>query len=115
MAAEYDKNDAFIKLETGESGQVVATRHNTSLFSFIGELSMYNHIFVVTEDCETTSKGMYVFNQNPNYARIARYMVDNTYPMHLHLTDVAPCDVEAFERVIATDVGEFDTIPADWK
>lgn len=88
-------------------------RDNSSLFTHLGELAMYDHVFVQYEEGE--SMGAYIFRQNDVFGVLAKYMWENNYTMHLNLTDVADCDVSAFNRSLEQQTGDLDGgIPDDW-
>lgn len=90
-----------------------ATRANTSLFRFMGNLALYNHVFIVTDEEE--GKGTYIFNQHPTYSTFETYMIANHYPLHDYLQGVAECDVDAFEKMVkqtTSDIGDY--VPDDW-
>lgn len=95
---EKDSNEPGIIINFGDR-RFEATPDNTSLFRFMGHLAMYNHVFIVTDEEE--GQGTYLFAQNPAYPTFEQYMIENEYPIHDHLRDIANCDVEAFDKMIA--------------
>lgn len=97
--------DAHLNLETG-TGEIRLDRYNAALFTHIGDLGMYNHVFVQTDPDNDASFGSYIFRHNPSFKFIASWMVENELPMHLNSMDVADCDRDAFEQAIAREIAE---------
>lgn len=109
MTAENEPG-MFIKLE-GEEFE--STPDNTSLFRFIGNLAIYNHVYICLDAEE--GKGTYVFNQNPAYETFEEYMVANDYPIHDNLRDISDCDLDAFEEMVKIYTDKIpDSVPEEW-
>lgn len=79
-------------------GEFDATRENTSLFTFMGKLALYNHVFFVKDEEEGI--GSFLFSLHPSYKEISDYMVEHQYPSHINLQEVAECDMDAYEDMI---------------
>lgn len=95
--------------------EVIAHRWNTSLFTYIGELAAYNHIFVAQEDEEDGAQiGHYIFNSNDQFKTILQFIRTSYFPVHLNLIEVAECDVSAFEGHHYRDVRREDSFPESW-
>ena len=95
--------------------QVEARRENTTLYTFLGQLAIYNHVFVVTKE-DSERPGFYVFKDNNVFDEMADYMLKNQYPAHINLLSVAECDKNAYDNHIKSmcaDIG--DSVPEDWK
>jgi hypothetical protein len=95
-------------------GEFEATRDNTTLFRFMGHLAMYDHIYFTHE--AGTKHPSYLFNQNQGYTILADFMMDNDYPAHINLREVADCDVDAFNKMLQQETA-LDTeggVPAEW-
>ncbi len=106
------EEEPIIEVNFGET-RFEATPENTYLFRFFGKLALYNHIFMLTRPEE--NNGAYLFNQHPAYAKFEQYMVENHYPIHDNLREVAQCDLDAFEGMIADDLRDMsDYPPEDW-
>jgi hypothetical protein len=102
------------KLSLADGRELEATRDNTTLFTFIGKLSLYDHVFFLTD--QERNMGTYLFNVNPMFDEVQDYMITNDYPAHINLRDVAQCDIDAFDKMVSTDVA-IDLeggIPEDW-
>ena len=98
-------------------GEIEARRDNTTLFTFLGKLALYDHVFIHTGDTEDdVAKGMYIFNQNEVYDQMSEYMWENDYPMHINLPEVAQCDLDAFDNMVHKDVEQDleSGIPEEW-
>ena len=110
-----EEKDPHFGLEYGGDKYEVG-RQSASIFSYLGELAVYNHIFIVTEVKESESyEGIYIFNQLSVYAKVFKFMVDNRYPPHYDIGEVGQCDLDAFDKMIkqeASDIG--NTIPDGW-
>jgi len=97
-------------MDTG-GGEFEATPENTSLFSYAGKLAIYDHVFFVRNN----DKGIYLFNQHPVFADVADYIIENDYPMHLFLRNVAQCDIDAFNQMVHSEASDLDKgVPDDW-
>lgn len=99
-----------------ETGEFVASPINTTLFTFLGRLAIYNHIFVQTGDeDDRVMVGTYVFSTHSVYQDIVNFMVEEDFPMMLNRLEVPDCDVNAYNRMIEQHMGDVgDTIPDDW-
>lgn len=98
------------------SGDFEARRDNTSLFTFLGAIACYDHVFVQTGDIEdNVMSGTYIFSTHPAFEKMSEYMVENDYPMHLNLQEAAECDRTAWERMVAQQCTDIDGVPEDWQ
>lgn len=88
------------------------TRENTSLFTFLGELACYDHIFLVFD--EENSEIGYLFKNQEQWTDMAQFLSDNDFPMHLNLQEVAEVDQQAFEATFYADVRQSETFPQEW-
>lgn len=94
-------------------------RFNTTLYTFIGELGMYNHVFIRTSDEESEdTSGGFAFQcappDNPVFQQLASFVLEHNFPMVLNMTRVPPCDRDAFMEASLTDLGGTDFIPDEW-
>ena len=97
-------------IQTGD-GDFESTPMNTSLFNFTGRLAMYDHVFFNTDG----NSGIYLFNQHHSYQEVADFMIEHEYPMHLFLTHVAECDLNAFDSMVKQDVNDLEKgVPDEW-
>lgn len=98
------------------NGEFVATPVNTTLFTFLGRLAMYDHVFLQTgEETEATIVGTYVFNQHPVFREMAEFIMEQNYPMVLNRIEVPDCDVAAFNRMVEQSTGDLDGgVPEGW-
>lgn len=104
------ENEPVMRIELGGS-EFEAVPDNTSLFRFVGQLAMYNHIFFARHE----NSGVYLFSTHQVYPQIEEYMVENSYPIHDHMRDVPQCDLDAFDRMIQQHVGDIgDSVPEEW-
>lgn len=105
------EDEPVIRVNFGEY-EFEATPDNTTLFRFVGQLALYNHVFMVTRPEEST--GAYLFNQHPYYKEFEEYIIENNYPLHDNLRDVAQCDIDAFDNMIKQELDGLDHVPDDW-
>lgn len=106
-----------LMLHIGEGMEFLMTRHNTRLYTFIGNLATRNHLFLILEETEDSYMGHRVFAHNDSYPALAYFMVEHEYPMNLNSTEVPELDEEAFQRSLdqLTDSDDTpDTLPDDW-
>lgn len=96
------------------NGEFLATRDNTSLFTHMGRLALYDHVFFQRGE----DSGTYLFNVAEPYTTIMTHMLENNFPAHINLQEVAECDRVAFDKMIhkeaAHDFEEVDGVPDDW-
>jgi hypothetical protein len=53
--------------------------------------------------------------KHPNYPEVADFMIEHEYPMHLFLTHVAECDLNAFDGMIKQDANDLEKgVPDEW-
>jgi len=92
------------------------TRENTSLFTFLGESAMYNHIFFQKERLDGNRiAGTYLFRPNPNFTKLRAFMEEHHYPMHINLLQPAQCDLDAFNAHYFKDLNDISYIPDEWE
>jgi hypothetical protein len=93
-------------------------RDNTTLFTFLGQLAMYNHVFTTFDKAEEDEeqKGMYVYKAilPDQYARLEEFIVDNEFPQILNMPRVSEMDAETLHNALAKDLSTADTFPEDW-
>lgn len=109
---ETPKNPALEITMNGE--KFLATPENTTLFAFIGELAVYDHVFIETGMTESTPTGAYLFKNQEAWDDIVDFMVTNDYTQHVNLREVAECDRDAFNRTFYEDVRHFASFPQEW-
>lgn len=90
-------------------------RTNTSLYRFMGNLAIYNHVFYAQIEENEVQDSFYMFNTTPAYPQLEKYMVENDFTVRNNLTEVSSADQEAYIRSAIQDLGAADTIPDDWK
>lgn len=105
------ENEPVLEI-TMNGEKILAHRGNTSLFTFLGELAVYDHIFILVD--EESNSGGYLFKNQEIWHEMAGYLFENLYPMHLNLDEVADCDRNAFDHTMYTDIRSTDTFPETW-
>jgi hypothetical protein len=107
------EHDPGMILHINGGEEFLATPENSTLYSFVGHLAIYDHAFFVKDEEE--GAGFYIFNQHPSFDEMAQHMMENDYPAHLNLRQVAECDILAFDGMVAKEADDLDGgIPDDW-
>ena len=106
MSQEEPENFARITLASGEDVELSAD--NTYLYRHIGNLTMYDHVFVVLPE-ET---GIYFWQHNEAYHTLAALAVENECTMHLNIREVSTTDMKYYIEHQLKDLG--DTLPEEW-
>lgn len=102
-------------LELTMNGEkIIATPENTTLFAFIGELAVYDHVFIELGMEDSTPNGAYLFKNQDVWHDLVDFMVTNEYPQHVCLREVAECDVNAFDHTMYPDVRHMASFPQEW-
>lgn len=118
---EFDP-DAHLILNMADDTEIRMDRGNSALFTFVGKTALggdnclRNHVFVRIEQEETTY-GTYIFARNPVFNEIVSYMLQNDFPAHLNMLEVAECDERAYQLMLDQEMkGETieDFLPDDW-
>lgn len=108
-------NDEIYSETLGET----LTRHNTALFTFIGESAIgphrvYDHVFISGENEEGEAEFYaYIFNDHKDYETLFEHIKLYRWPQHLNLTEVSEMDQRAFD--MTHGISDEDTVfPSDW-
>lgn len=107
------EDDPTLKLNI-EGKPFESNRTNTTIFTFVGQLAMFNHVFVQTGEDENNMVGAYVFCDNPAFQPITEHASTNSWPMILNRNEVPECDVNVWERSHLEDIRSFESYPEDW-
>lgn len=110
--------EPIIRLAIGEEEHEI-TRTSGHLYTHMGHLAMYDHLFLVTRAEGTQLSGMFLFRnlqlREELFAEIQEYMIENDYHTDLNRPQVTEDDSKAYDDTVEAwtkDVG--DTIPEDW-
>ena len=103
---ENPDEEPAVNLSFGH-GEFLATRETARLYTHLGRLAMFDHVFCFSQEA---GSGFYIFNFVNGYDTLKEYMLDNNYPAYLNQTEVSNTDVEAYERAVLRDI---DSTP-DW-
>ena len=110
-----DFNPALkITLDTGKVHEV--TRANCVLYTYAGELSSRDHVYLDGTDPEGVG-GAYLFKLCHDFESISRFIIDNGFECHLNQRTISECDESAFQTFLdrsATESQVPDTLPADF-
>lgn len=105
-------DDPILELTIGGE-QFEMNRRNAFLFTFIGNLAVHDHVFVLTHPEEST--GSFIFRHNEAFESLAKYMVENLFTAHINMQAVAQCDMDAWENSVFNDLKNTDSFPDDWE
>jgi hypothetical protein len=103
-----------LRLDTHDGTRLELTPENSTLFTHVGELSLYDHCFIATAEEGTTTIGVYLFRHSDVFPAIKEHFEQHGYPMVLNQREVAPCDINAFERAIELATDDITHVPEDW-
>ena len=101
------------KVRFGEE-EFEATRDNTSLFRFFGQLAIYNHVFIIKD--KEKGEVSYIFDTHPAYDKVTDFMIEKDYPIHMNLREIAKCDSDAYDMMLHEQMSDEleDGVPEDW-
>lgn len=91
------------------------TRENTSLFTFLGEAAIYNHIFFEHKREQRKLIGTYLFAANPAYVQLKEFIEEHSYPQHINMLEAAQCDVDAWNSHYLNDLNDISSVPEEWE
>lgn len=83
-----------------DGGEFEARPDNSHLYTFMGRLALYNHVFCFDVQDGEVQQSFYIFQSvdTDGYNELEKYMIDNYYPAHLNLREVSGNDASAHER-----------------
>lgn len=108
---EADEPILNIKLDDEE---VYLHRWNTSHFTFLGDLALYDHVFIITEETDESQSGYYLFSTADEYEEITDFIKDQELPQHLNLTEVTEMDLQAWYYHYLGDTLLDKSFPEEW-
>jgi hypothetical protein len=94
--------------------ELEGTRENTYLYTFMGELACYDHVFIVSTEDDGSNSGHYLWNSNSTFNEVAEYMLDKEFTVHLNLPNISDMDREVFEEFHYKDIRS-SNFPPDWE
>lgn len=104
------EKEVFAKLNLPDT-TVECRRDNTSLYTHIGRLAVFDHVFVTFQE-EESVKGIYVWENNDGFKSLAQDALNNRCEAHLNLDKVNEFDVQNYMEQATQDLG--DTFPEEW-
>lgn len=96
-------------------GEKILTRQNSSLFTFMGRLSLYDHIYYCDIKEQEIEEAFYIFSFVKGFRKLAKYMMANSFTAHLNMTEVSSTDVGAYTTASLMDLSRADEITDKWK
>lgn len=110
------EHDPSMRLSIG-SKEFLATPSNAHLYTHIGRLAMYDHLFLIEDTEGEELTGMFVFKQlhvqEEAFTEIGNFMANNGFHCDINRTQAAEGDIAQYDAVIAAMVGDLE-IPDDW-
>ena len=103
---------AKLTLPNGETFE--AKRETASLYTFMGALAIYNHIYCYEVKENEVEQAFYIFDFVGGYKELQEYMRENEYPMHLNMPQISKSDTDAYERAVLADLNKTDGVPEGW-
>lgn len=102
-------------LNIGEES-IETAPENTTLYTFAGQLAVFDHVFVRLSPVEEQLTGAYIFNlhQPKLYKRLFKLAAQDMYPSLLNMLQVAECDQNALIRAETKDLQQLEAVPEDW-
>lgn len=114
MAYNPEADEPIFELDLGAQGKEYLHRWNTSQFTFLGELAVYNHVFIVTEETEDEASGWYMFNTADAYEEVVDFIKEHDLPQHLNLTQTSEMDMSAWYTHYMGASLIADSFPEEW-
>lgn len=109
-------DEPYLELEfKGE--RIRGDRTNLSLFTFAGELASHNHVFLVLKEMDNDEvEATHIWQDQPAYTYLMKFIAEFNLPMHLNLNEIAQCDLDAREAYIGKTLMSdlTDYIPDGW-
>ena len=107
------ESDPTLTIKLGEN-DFEMNRRNTFMFTFLGDLAIHDHIFMLTEPDEAVGTFVFKVCFPEEFDNLGRFMIDNNYIFHLNAQEVTDQDADAFKMATIGDVISADSFPDDW-
>jgi hypothetical protein len=88
------------------------TRNNGALFTYFGRLAVHNHVFLILDWEDNLAQHVWV--ENPLYAKLAKFIIENNYVQHLNMAEVSKSDLAQHHADLLQDLKNTKTVPKDW-
>ena len=112
---ERDSNEPVARLSLPNGERFEVRRDTASLYTFMGKLAVYNHVYCYDIYGGERQQSFYIFDFVDGFDELAEYMIQNDYPMHLNMPEASKSDIEAYERGALSDLTRMDSFPEGWK
>lgn len=106
--------EPVINFTLGDGTEIEGRRHNTMLFTFMGELACYDHIFLMLEETPEGVAGRYMWSSNESYPKLKEYMLEHNYTTYLNVQEISDEDKSSWEEHHLKDIRRDDTFPETW-
>ena len=114
MAYNPEADEPVFELDLGAEGKEYLHRWNTSQFTFLGDLAVYNHVFIITHETDEEASGWYMFNTADAYEEVIDFIRENELPQHLNLTECSEMDLTAWFSHYMGDALTGESFPEEW-
>ena len=111
-APDNPEDEPRLPIHIGEVG-IEATRLNSKVYTFLGRLAVYDHIFIISE-IDGKAYGTHIWKHFPVYQAMLKFMTDNNYPAELNSIQVEACDYQEYVRTHTGDLDNIEKAIAGW-
>jgi len=113
---ENPEEEPFASLTFPDGKRFEVNRQNSTLFTYLGRLAVYNHVYICQVEEEEVTFATHIFRHVEGYEPLARYMLEQCFPAFLNQTVVLASDVRAFDKAVdLISRLEDDHIPDSWE
>ena len=86
-------------LISADGSEIAVTRENCALYTFIGEASMYDHVYIVGQNKGDKTATFMIFDAlTPSkYSQLKQHIERNKFKQVLHESQPQDFDIHAFE------------------
>lgn len=102
-----------IKFNRADEVEIQLTRFNSALFTYLGNLAVFNHIYF---EGDNNLDGFYIFKEftpAKSFMPVAISMQELNFPHFRNQSLVSPADEVAFDREVKKAQGDIDDILQD--
>jgi len=111
------EEEPAMKLDAADDFELLATRMNTRLYTFLGRAA-FAHIFISKDETEDGREmGYFIWSHNTGFEDMETFMMENDYPAILNALTVPASDIEVYYKTITKDDVEEDMefVPEGWE
>lgn len=117
MSEREPEKKPQINLSIG-SQEFELRRDNSELYSYLGSLAVWNHVFVTSVEEDEVKTGTFIPREligHEPFDKMASAMIQHAYPVRLNQRQVVESDAEIITKILAgNDVDKLDEERPDW-